>query len=391
MKVVRILLAGVCGYGSNYLKEIEQNDIPDIELVGVVEIREDVYDIFPFLREKHIPVYKDLKSFFEKNPDGTDLSVLSTPIHLHFEQIRYCLLKGSNVLTEKPVCTSVDGAKELMRLEGECGKFISVGYQLNYSRDVLALKKDIMAGRFGDPISMKALHTLRRGMNYYKRNSWAGRIDVHNCKVNDSPFNNACAHQFQVMTFLLGNELNEAMELRDVKGELYRGNYTIENFDIAAVRAHAQNGVPILYFTAHALKDKKLGPFAEYKFTKGIVYFGKDLGEGPVQEYLYVGQDGEVINYGSIDKGLRLQKFYDAIESVRTGNRPVCTVQCAIPHLYAVERLSKEKIHDIPVDDVDIDHKDDDTYYEVKNLGETLTKCYLKECLFSETETFLKK
>ncbi|MCO7110464.1 hypothetical protein NIA69_16875 [Gemmiger formicilis] len=79
-----------------------------------------------------------------------------------------------------------------------------MGYQLNYSRDVLALKQDILDGRFGKPIYMKALHAMRRGDKYYARNSWAGHIDVKGCAVNDSPFNNACAHQFQVMTFLLG-------------------------------------------------------------------------------------------------------------------------------------------------------------------------------------------
>lgn len=388
MKRVRILLVGVCGYGGNYVKEIEENDIPDTEVTGVVEVRDDVYELFPVLKEKNIPVYKNLETFFEANPDGVDLTILSTPIHLHYEQIRFCLLKNSNVLTEKPVCTSVKGAEQLLEFEEKCGRFISVGYQLNYSRDILALKKDIVSGRFGEPLSFKALHAMRRGRNYYMRNSWAGRIEINGCKVNDSPFNNACAHQFQVMTFLLGNKMNEAAELKSVDGEVYRGNAEIENYDIAAIKAHTLSGVPILYYTAHALKEKKLGPYAEYKFSKGTVYFGRKQDGQDILEYIYVGNDGEVINYGNIDKGLRLQKLYDSIEAVRYGEHPVCTVQCAIPHLYAVEELAREKIHEISKEYVNIHYENDDTFYEVKDLKNILTTCYVQECLVSKIEAF---
>ena len=88
---------------------------------------------------------------------------------------------------------------------------------------MLALKKDILDGRFGKPVYMKALHAMRRGDKYYARNGWAGRIEVKGCAVNDSPFNNACAHQFQVMTFLLGDQMERAAELAEVQAEPYKG------------------------------------------------------------------------------------------------------------------------------------------------------------------------
>lgn len=78
--------------------------------------------------------------------------------------------------------------------------------------------------------------------------------------------------------------------------------------------------MPLWYGTGHAIVDKKLGPIAEYRFEKGTVYFGKDFGSGPIAEYVYIGDTGERIDYGRIPKGERLQKFYDAIEAVRTGS-----------------------------------------------------------------------
>lgn len=212
--VVKILLLGICGYGSNYIKEISERDIPGIKIEGICEVVPNAADLYPIIKEQNIPIYQTPEDFYKEHT--ADLAVVSTPIHLHYSQIVTCLTHGSNVLTEKPVCTSVEGAHKLEQLEKETGKFISVGYQLNYSRDVLALKHDILDDHFGKPIYMKALHAMRRGDKYYARNSWAGHIDVKGCAVNDSPFNNACAHQFQVMTFLLGERLERAAELADV-------------------------------------------------------------------------------------------------------------------------------------------------------------------------------
>lgn len=148
--VVKILLLGICGYGSNYIKEISERDIPGIKIEGICEVVPNAADLYPIIKEQNIPIYQTPEDFYKEHT--ADLAVVSTPIHLHYSQIVTCLTHGSNVLTEKPVCTSVEGARKLEQLEKETGKFISVGYQLNYSRDVLALKQDILDGRFGKPI-----------------------------------------------------------------------------------------------------------------------------------------------------------------------------------------------------------------------------------------------
>lgn len=373
-QMVRVLLLGVCGYGSNYIKEISERDIPGVRIEGICEVVPNVADLYPIIREQNIPIYKSPEEFYREHQ--AELAVVSTPIHLHYQQIVICLQNGSNVLTEKPVCTSVQGARKLEELERQTGKFISVGYQLNYSRDVLALKQDILSGKFGKPVSMKALHAMRRGDKYYARNGWAGRIAVNNCAVNDSPFNNACAHQFQIMTFLLGDRMDRAMELARVEAEPYKANRHVENFDAIAIHAETVNRVPVWYFTAHALQEKKLGPVAEYRFEKGTVYFGRDYGSGPKAEYVYEGDDGTVTDYGKIAKGERLQKFYDAIQAVRTGSRPVCTVQCAIPHLEAVEQIARIPIVQVPEPWMQDLHEEDDTFHTIKDLQKTFTWCY---------------
>ncbi|WP_349672102.1 Gfo/Idh/MocA family oxidoreductase [Lacrimispora sp.] len=382
-KSVKILLIGIGGYGINYLKELTEKDLGAVVIEGVCEVMPEVYEQFPVLKEKNIPVFQTPEEFYKKHM--ADLAVVSTPIHLHYSQIKTCLSKGSNVLCEKPVCTSVKGAKELIELERETGHFVAVGYQLNYSRDVLQMKKDILSGLFGRPVQMKALHAMKRGSAYYKRNSWAGKIMVNDCGVHDSPFNNACAHQFQVMTFLLGSKMDEAAMLSKVTGELYRANPGIENYDTASVKGETADGVPIYYYTTHNLERKSFGPVSEYRFELGTIYYGKDFGDGPVNEYVAVMNNGTSISYGRISKGERMQKLYDAIESTRDRNHPVCTISCAIPHLEAVEELSMLPI--VPVSEGMIKWfgDEDDRYCCIKNAEEVLEQCYLNQLMPKES------
>lgn len=378
----KVLLIGVGGYGKNYIKEMTEQDVPGAKLEGICEIMPDVKEVYPVIEERRIPVYATPEEFYKEHE--ADLAVISTPIQLHYEQILTCLNHGSHVLTEKPVCTSVKGARELEKAERRAERFVAVGYQLNYSRDVLAMKSDILDGKFGKPLLFKACHAMARGRSYYQRNNWAGKITINGCKVNDSPFNNACAHQFQNMTFLLGDAMDRAAELGLVEGEVYRANRDVENFDTAAVKAMTKTGVPIYYYTSHALREKHLGPVCEYQFENAVIFFGKDFGEGPVNEYVVEWKDGRRQSYKDIEKGLRMQKLYDALECAGNGKQPVCTVQCAIPHLEAVTCLAELPIHSIREEEVEHVEEEGDWYCRIRNLEDIFLTCYKNNQLPSQ-------
>ena len=149
-------------------------------------------------------------------------------------------------------------------------------YQLNYRRDVQALKRDILLGRFGKAKHIAVYHGFRRGAAYYARNNWAGRITCQGREVFDSPFTNACAHHFQMLTFLLGPTMRTACDIESVQAELYRANPTIENYDIAALRFQTAQGLPLLYYTAHPIRTEFWGPVGVLEFENAtITYTGK--------------------------------------------------------------------------------------------------------------------
>ena len=350
--------------------------------MGVCEVMPGIEERFPIIKEKKIPLYQKIEDFYKEHE--ADLAVISTPMHLHYSQAKYCMEHGSNVLLEKPVCTTLEDAEDLIQIQKRTGKFTAIGYQLNYERDVLALKQDILNGKYGKPVLMKGMQAFRRGEHYYHRNDWAERIVSAGKVVNDSPFNNASAHQFQVMTFLLGKTLETAADLRKVSGELYRANCHVENFDTAAVKAETEDGIPIYYDTTHNMKEKSIGPFAEYQFEKGVIYYGKDFGNGVVDEYTAVMNDGTMISYGDVPKGEQLQKLYDAIACTVNGKIPVCTVQCAIPHLRAVLELAKLSIHSIREEKLEYFVEKEDRYCQIRNLEEVYSKCYQNNQMPSE-------
>lgn len=385
MELLKIFLIGIGGYGANYIKELLEREPAAVVIEGICEVSKTACGRYPVIKEMGIPIYSSPEEFYMEHK--ADLAVVSSPIHLHYQQIVTCLRNRSHVLTEKPVCTTMEEARGLLREEQQSGCFVAVGYQLNFQRDVLQMKRDILSGKFGKPILMKAMHAMRRGEHYYNRNNWAGRKCVNGCLVNDSPFNNACAHQFQNMTFLLGDTLDRSASISEVHGELYQANREIENFDTAAICAISEDGVPLYYYTTHNLKKDKLGPMAEYHFQLATIYYGKDFGDGPVNEYIVEMKDGRQYSYADIPKGERLQKLYDAIECARTGGHPISTVQCAMAHLEAVNQLAAFPVRNIHEGMLEFFYEGGERYCTIKNLEEVFRSCYLNQQMPSEVDS----
>lgn len=362
--IPRVVLVGASGYGSIYLRELLGNPDVGAELAGVCDIRPDIAQRVPVLKEKGVPVYTSLEEFFQK--DHADLAIIVSPVHYHTEMALLCFAHGAHVLCEKPLCLTVEEALKMEEAARAAGKFLAIGYQLDYRRDVLALKKDILAGRFGRPKRLGICHCFHRGAKYYARNSWAGRISVDGREVFDSPFTNACAHQFQMMTFLLGDTLSSACDITGVDAELYHGNPNVENYDIAAMRFYTDKGVPIMYYTAHPLQAD-LEPTGTFEFEKAIITV---KGESP--QIKAVLEDGTEIDYTKINPGLGLQKLYDALECVRHGGAPVCGVEADLAHIKAVRMVQKQPIRQVREELRRLVPVEDDVFLVVDGLEKTL-------------------
>lgn len=372
----RVVLVGAGGYGRLYLNELTARDL-GADLVAVCDIDPHLTQRLPVLRERRIPVYPTLDAFFEKNT--ADLAILVSPVHFHTAMVLTCLAHGANVLCEKPLCLTVEEAQTMRTAAQQAGRFLAVGYQINYRRDVLALKADILSGRFGRPVHFSVYHGFRRGASYYARNDWAGRITCHGREVFDSPFTNACAHHFQMLTFLLGETMSSARAVDRVQAELYRANPTLENYDIAALRFHMDGGTPVLYYTAHPIRTECWGPSGVLEFEKATITYEF---EKPV--FRGVMADGTAFDYSSVPPGEDMQKLTDALEAVRTGAAPLCGVEADLPHIQAVRMVQENPI--VPVRGDLLEHvcTGEDSFFFVRDLEQTLAHCAQQRALPSE-------
>lgn len=372
----RVVLAGAGGYGRLYLEALTAGELC-AELVAVCDNDPTLAVRLPVLRQRNIPVFPSMDAFFAA---GTaELAVLASPVHYHTEMALTSLAHGANVLCEKPLCLTEAEAETLRTAAQKAGRFLSVGYQLDYRRDVLALKADILSGRFGRPLRCAVYHGFRRGANYYARNAWAGHIMSGGREVFDSPFANACAHHFQMLTFLLGPQLRTARGIERVQAELYRANPTIENYDIAALRFTTDDGVPLLYYTAHPIRTACWGPVGVLEFECARITY---TGEVPV--FSGTMADGTPFDYSHIDPGGPMQKLADAIAAVRTGEAPVCGIEADLPHIAAVRMVQEYPIVPVRSELIEPVCTDGDSFFFVHDLEQTLESCAQKQALPTE-------
>lgn len=366
MKKVRILLVGIGGYGEVYIKAMLPSPInKDCKLVAVVDpfIQKSSYK--EELDNKNIPTFEDLDSFFNSEIP-VDLAVVSSPIHTHYDYVNKCFDHGVNVLCEKPVTVSIERMEELIKREKETGLFCAVGYQLCFSKDVLELKKDVLKGLFGKPKRFKALRMMRRGDKYYSRTSWAGKLKVGNELILDSPVSNACAHQIQVMLFLLGSTMEETARIKSVEGRLEKARPSIENFDAAALKINTDKGVSLFYYTAHCLDEKKVGPLCHFEFENGYI-------ESEDDNFEFHFNDGSVKKY-DMDKGDKLEKLNSSIYALLNKKRPEVTLKSSIEHIRAVILASLLPVYQRC--DATRKEEDGDGYYAIENLKNLYLKNY---------------
>ncbi len=339
MSCVSVMLAGIGGYGDNYLRRLLQREKEGIvKVVGLVEPFPESCRRMEEVKERGWKIYRTVDEFYAENT--CDLAVLSTPIAFHTRQIKLALSKGSNVLCEKPLTGDVSDIPELIAARDEAKKFVMIGYQWSHSEAILNMKQDIMAGMYGEPEFLKTLILWPRNKAYYKRGSgWAGKRRADDgTLILDSVANNATAHYLHNIFFVLGSALDAVCEPIAAKALLARAN-EIENFDTIAMSCSFENGAKALFIASHAI-DCTLHPIFSYRFSKGTISFE----EGANKRIIGRMKDGTVRDYGDpfADEILKLDI---AIANV-TADKPFvpCGIETASAQVRCIAGLADQEI-----------------------------------------------
>jgi hypothetical protein len=223
---------------------------------------------------------------------------------------------------------------------------------------------------------MKTLVFFPRGLSYFRRNDWVGRIRTEEgAGVLDSPVNNATSHYLHNMFYLLGASRGASAMPAVVQAELYRAN-EIENYDTAAIRAVTEAGTEIFFYTTHAVAERK-GPVMHFEFEHAVVEFDAS-GAG---QFIARFHDGRLKSYGQPNLD-RHEKIWQSIDAVRTGRPIACDVNAAMAHTSCVmaAQQSATQIMDFPLRlrrTIDLEGEvEGEPMVCIEGLFEAFTRCY---------------
>jgi len=379
---MKIVLIGIRGYAKVFMDALFENKPgEDFEFTGYVYPRSRKSPIPRELIDKNIPRFDSLDEYYENNE--ADLVIISSPIQLHVTQTIKALENGSNVLCEKPIAATIQDALKMQDAAERTGKFVAVGFQWSFSEPILSLKRDILSGMYGKPVSCKTVVQWPRSVRYYNRSSWAGKIKNEWGEwILDSVANNATAHFLHNMFFVLGEEINRSAYPATINAEMYRAN-EIENYDTFMAKIKTDNDVEMLFLASHAVPEN-IHPIFEFNFEKGKVTF-----DSAKDSILYgTTDDGNKKAYGNpFDDEMR--KIFTSLKAIRGEGIIPCDILTASPQLITINAVSEHyKIVDFP-EEVLVrqplkEPNLDTTLIYVKGIKEVLNECYDKEKLPSE-------
>lgn len=372
---MKVLLVGAGGYASGYVKLLLSKKIPNLEFEGIVDPYIDFAKEKEAIIKAEIPIYSAMDEFYREH--NADLAVVCTPTYLHRECSINALSHGSYVLCEKPVAPTLSEANAMLSAEAEYGKWIAIGYQWSFSDAVQELKRDIIDGKLGAPVSLKTAISWPRDKAYYGRGTgWAGRISKDGVMILDSIASNACAHYIHNMLFVLGDEMSLSTNISSFNAECYRAN-DIENFDTCSILMKTEKGVPLYFIASHAT-DKKRDPEFVYSFEKATVTYSKD--DGPFIKAVFDDKREKI--YGDPFED-NFKKLSDSILAIEKGSVPICTVRTAIPHASLIEDIyRKAEIKEFPRERVVI--SEERNAVTVRGLFDDMYKAYSKTAMLSE-------
>jgi predicted dehydrogenase len=377
MKQISVVLAGIGGYGAKYVENILRKTDSWFRIAGVVDPYPEKSTMYSRLKDMDIPIFKTLKEFYQHKK--ADLAIISSPIHYHCEQTCEALENGSNVLCEKPAAATVQEIKEMIYQRERHRKLVAVGFQWAYDPVFLKLKQDVIAGKFGAPLRLKALVLWPRDIFYYKRTSWAGRLIMNGKFVLDSVANNATSHFLHAMLFLIGNDLQNSITPKAVEAELYRVN-KIESFDTCCMKIKTLSA-EIMFYASHAVNEL-WGPQFAFDFEGAkIVYNDPEIPESQGKIIAIYKNRKEI--YGPVEHG-SMRKLWVVMENLGKGrNEPVCTLESALSQTLVINGAHESsEIIDFPEAVVKFDK--DKSLFWVKGLSEFMKSCFEKNKLFSE-------
>lgn len=169
MDKLRAAVIGCGGIAQVHLAKLD--DMPDVELMAVCDIRADRAEAAA--ARYGGKAYTDWRELLGR--DDLDVVHLCTPHSLHAPMALDALAKGLRVLTEKPMASEVPDALAMAAADG--GK-LGVCFQNRFNGSVAMARSIVEGGEMGDLLALRGEVVWHRTPAYYAESGgWRGRLD----------------------------------------------------------------------------------------------------------------------------------------------------------------------------------------------------------------------
>lgn len=373
--MLKAAIVGVSGFGRVHYEDlIRYYNKGEISIVGATVINQDEEkEKCEKLKSIGCKLFTDFNQMLDELKGSVDICFIPTGISLHAPMSIAAVNAGMNVYVEKPITAIVPELEEMKAAEKSSGKFIAVGYQSIYQPITAKIKRTILEGKIGKIDVIKFFGLTIRDKKYYTRNNWAGCIKRGESWILDSPFNNAMAHQLNLLCFFAGNSFEETAKLKTVQANLFRTNPSIQNADNAAIEIVTQDNIKLLYYATHNSSEIQELPiiirgskgFIKHTFTKTVFNI-----------------DG---NEECIDNNDSRDHIMDAlIAKIQGKENFICTLDIAGAQTIAMNAThASASVTPVPSEYVETLDNNDSTYECLKDISKIIPQAFNEERLLN--------
>lgn len=104
------------------------------------------------------PAFADLDTLIDQV--GPDIVVVATPPDSHAELCRAALLRGANVICEKPFVEKVEQAEDVLRTAADCGRRVAVNHEFRYMPIFSTLAATVGTAEVGQPVFLSCAQLM---------------------------------------------------------------------------------------------------------------------------------------------------------------------------------------------------------------------------------------
>lgn len=204
-----------------------------------------------FIR-RNVAVHKDYRTLLAAHAAELELVTIPTPIQLHAEMHRAVVEAGLTAYLEKPPSLDPDEFDRMLAVDCRAPRPTIVGFQMISEPARRDLKRRLVNGEFGRVRRVSFIGLWPRSNQYFRRNTWAGRLMLEDHLVLDSCFGNAMAHYLNNCCHWAADDAVDAWRsVESLEAELYRA-HPIEGPDTLFARGRFQGGAELRLALTHA-------------------------------------------------------------------------------------------------------------------------------------------